>query len=196
MAENRLLDPEVETRRLNRLIEEVGKESDRAAVILVAAELDICVRECLEAFFVEPSSTSNKYGFTLFGPDEAAGTFAARIELAYRSGLIAEWCQRELHVIRRLRNRFAHEALGFSLQSSEATNLIKQLNIPVRLSKADSDEFNGQFWEDPRQVMATAGGVLLAELICIRNNLVTGVDPRLERCERDFHVYSNEEGTG
>ena len=88
--------------RIEAVATEVEAESDRSAVILMAvAEIDQALRDLLDSFVLPPSAASKKYGFTLFGQDELAGTLSARIELAYRLGLIPAWCQRETHVLRR-----------------------------------------------------------------------------------------------
>src|SRR5437899_2802276 len=96
------------TRDINDVLEAVGCENPRAAAIVLGAELDWALRDVLESYFLPANSVSQKYGLSLFGPDEAAGSFSARIELAYRAGLIPDWCQRELHLIRKVRNEFAH----------------------------------------------------------------------------------------
>lgn len=123
MRHRSLVNAQALNRRLETALEELQRESDRAAVILATAEIDQALRELLEAFFLPPSATSKKYGFTLFSPDAVAGTLSARIELAYRSGLIPNWCQYEAHVIRKIRNEFAHRTAGYSFAQSPAATL-------------------------------------------------------------------------
>jgi uncharacterized protein (TIGR03067 family) len=104
--------------RIEAVATEVEAESERAAVTLAVAEIDQALRDLLESFVLPPSAASKKYGLTLFGQDEPAGTLSARIELAYRLGLIPAWCQRDAHVLRRVRNEFAHKTLGYTFASS------------------------------------------------------------------------------
>lgn len=55
MRRRSLLDAQALSRRLETAQEELRRESDRAAVILAAAEIDQALRELLEAFVLPPS---------------------------------------------------------------------------------------------------------------------------------------------
>jgi len=93
------------------LLAEVHGESDRAAVILSSAAIDRRLTRLLSKLFgpEAPQSTS------LFRPDDPLGSLAAKIEIAFRTGIIGTDFHRELHLIRKLRNKFAHteELLSF-----------------------------------------------------------------------------------
>ena len=76
----------------NVLHGEFAKESDRAAVILVAAIIDDLLRSCLASRFV--ATTSNEDA--LFdGANSALGNFSSRIEMSYRLGLVSPRFARE-----------------------------------------------------------------------------------------------------
>ena len=45
----------------------------------------------------------------LFRPEGPLGSFSARIDLAYALGLIGKKAARDLHLIRKIRNDFAHD---------------------------------------------------------------------------------------
>ena len=171
--------------RLNAVMDEVHSESDRASVILGLAEIDQVLRGLLEAFFLAPSQSSKKYGFTLFGPDEPAGTLSARIELSYRAGLIPEWCQKEAHILRRIRNEFAHKSLGHSFNSSPTRELVQSLALAAELqATTSSEEFRDDFWSNPKNLFAVSVGMVTAEIVCAHQNVLDGNVRRPEACVR------------
>src|SRR4030095_2428853 len=82
-----------------------NRESDRACVILVAARLDQPLYQLLAATLL-PAPTRED---SLLEGDRALASFSARIDAAFRLGLIdAEFC-RALHIVRRIRNEFWYE---------------------------------------------------------------------------------------
>jgi hypothetical protein len=86
--------------------EQFEGESDRACVILGAAALDEELRTLLRAFFVPSPTESDSL---LDGANAPLGSFSSRIDAAHRLGLISARFARDLHVIRRIRNAFAHD---------------------------------------------------------------------------------------
>src|SRR5690348_13100633 len=87
------------------LHQEFSKETDRAAVIVAASMLDELLRTILVARLVPVSSATDE----LFdGANAPVGTFSARIEMAYRVGLVSVKFARDLHLVRKIRNDFAH----------------------------------------------------------------------------------------
>jgi DNA-binding MltR family transcriptional regulator len=107
------------------LHQEFAKESDRAAVILTASILDNLLRALIAARLVPVSSA----GDDLFdGANAPLGTFSARIEVAYRLGLISVKFTRDLHLMRRIRNDFAHDIQGCSFDDAKVRSRIVELN--------------------------------------------------------------------
>jgi hypothetical protein len=166
-------------RDINDVLKAIAAESPRAAVIVLGAELDLALQDALEVFFLPRSSISTKYGFSLFGPDEAAGSFSARIELAYRSGLIPDWCQAELHLIRRIRNEFAHQPAGFAFTDSPVRELIGQLKFPNEIELSS---------DDPKEELLFSGTLLLGELHVLYLNLHDANYERIRHCTRTYTV--------
>ena len=117
------------------LREEFGKETDRAAVIVAASMLDELLRTLLIAKLVPVSSSADE----LFdGANAPLGTFSSRIEMAYRTSLISVKFARDLHLIRRVRNDFAHNIHGASFDDTR-----------VRQRIAALDNSNGIFARSP-----------------------------------------------
>ena len=108
--------------------EEFEKESDRAAVILVSAKLDELLYLALTRKLL-PCPTAQD---DLLRTDGPLGSFASRITLAHRLGLIDDTFARTLHLIRRIRNDFAHESAGAKLSSGSHADRVRSLFLPFK----------------------------------------------------------------
>ena len=105
---------------------EFKKETDRAAVILGAAQLDLALFQLLDAHFLPVTSGKDE----LLDGDSPLATFSARINICYRIGLIDAEVARALHLARRIRNSFAHEVSSASLDSGSNRDRIRELISP------------------------------------------------------------------
>ncbi|MBL7074228.1 hypothetical protein ISS37_03175 [candidate division KSB1 bacterium] len=72
----------------------------------------------------------------LLDGDAPLSTFSARINLVYRLGLIQPDLVRELHLVRKIRNVFAHELTGATLNEGSHKDRIKELLIPFQNNEA------------------------------------------------------------
>lgn len=81
-------------------------ERGRGLVLVGAARLDLALEHVLKAVMAPCSDPDDK----LFTPDRSLGSYGAKISLAARLGLIDASIEQALHVIRRVRNDFAHSA--------------------------------------------------------------------------------------
>src|SRR2546425_6922070 len=103
---------------------EFSKESDRAAVILVGALFDSALTQLLRtALVASPTSDDD----LLDGANAPLSTFSARINTSYRIGLISKQFCRDLHLIRSIRNQFAHNVAGCSFEDSSVRSRILEL---------------------------------------------------------------------
>ena len=93
--------------------EEFSAESDRAIVVLTAAKLDYLLLCVLQKHLVPDTATNDEF-FENQGP---GSTFSNKIALALRLGLISQDVTQRLTLIRRIRNDFAHEITGSSLEA-------------------------------------------------------------------------------
>lgn len=83
----------------------ITQESDRACALMAAAYLDVQLTNLLRAVLVEDTNVVND----LFEPSKPIGTFSAKIDMAYLLGLLSKEEQRDLHLIRKIRNAFGHD---------------------------------------------------------------------------------------
>jgi DNA-binding MltR family transcriptional regulator len=99
---------------------ELQDESPRAAVIIASAFLDAQLRAILLNSFVD-----KKAGEELLESD--LSTFSSRIKTSYSMGLISESIFHDLNIIRKIRNKFAHQMHGYSFDEPEIVNWCNSL---------------------------------------------------------------------
>lgn len=100
-------------------------ESDRGCALMAAAYLDLQLYELLKAYFVE----DGKVAEGLLGPSRPLESFSSRIDMAYALGLIGRKTRRELHIIRKVRNDFAHKHTHVSFHDSVISNRCRELRF-------------------------------------------------------------------
>lgn len=103
---------------------EFSKESDRAGVIISVAMLDRVLETFLKAYLVPTDSAEDSL---LDGAYAPIATFSAKLDLAYRLGLISTKFCRDLHIIRKIRNDFAHNISSCSFEDSVVRSRIIEL---------------------------------------------------------------------
>jgi hypothetical protein len=87
------------------VLQEFAADTARGGVLVGAAACDRFLELLLKAFMA-PSPTA---GDPLFDTERPLSSFSARIDLAFRLGLVEAGGARALHLLRRIRNSFAHE---------------------------------------------------------------------------------------
>lgn len=109
-------------------VAEFKGESDRAAVVLGAAKLDSLLAQILDRFLLPSLSSTDE----LLEGDSPLATFSSRINACYRLGLISSEFAKSLHLVRKVRNAFAHETSGCSLSTGSHSDRLKALLLPLR----------------------------------------------------------------
>ena len=141
--------------------EEFKKETDRAAVILAAAKIDELLRLALiKRLAPSPTARDN-----LLEPEGSLGSFRARIDIAYRLNLIDSAFVRALHLVRKIRNDFAHESSGASLSSGSHADRVRELALPWRKIIEKMQELEPLFaFDKPRGQFEFMIGYILVRL--------------------------------
>ena len=148
-------------------VDEFKGESDRAAVVLGAAKLDILLFQLIEHFLRPCTSSKDE----LLDGNGGIATFSARIHAAHRLGLIDDGFARALHLIRKICNSFAHESSAVSLNTGAHADRIRELVLPFR-SFSGFSQLYSQFDIDEQSTAGDFKTVLV--LLCGR--LLTAVD--------------------
>jgi mannitol operon repressor len=97
------------TESMNKITDEINKETDRGAALFGASILDEALQKILSEFFVS-GPISNK----LFRYPAPLSTFSARQNMCFALGLITKIEYNQCDIIRSIRNEFAH-ASAFSI---------------------------------------------------------------------------------
>lgn len=86
-------------------------ESDRGAVLIAAAMLELGLEKLLAAKMLPSISAKDP----VFDNNGALGTFSSKIEMSYRLGVITKKQKDMFNIFRKIRNDFAHSAENISL---------------------------------------------------------------------------------
>lgn len=101
----------------------MSNESDRSAVIIGAARLDIALERLLKrVMHNHPGGNDN-----LFDQDRPLSTFSAKIAIAYRLGLVDASVEHAMQMVRKVRNDFAHSIENAKLSDGPIRNRVNEM---------------------------------------------------------------------
>ena len=107
-----------------RYMEMFSKESDRACVILTVSFLDELLTLCLRMRLV---ANPNAIDSLFEGGNAPFSSFSSKIDVAYRLGIISNRLCRDLHLVRKIRNDFAHNIEGCHFSDQKVHNRVREL---------------------------------------------------------------------
>ena len=110
-------------RSFTKLMDEVGSESVRGRVILVAAEIGDLLRQVIRRALLRCGAKEDD----LLDGDRPLSTLSARITVARRLGLIDDDFAAVLHLVRKVRNSFAHERSSASLTTGRTSDQVRSV---------------------------------------------------------------------
>lgn len=135
---------------------EFRKESDRASVILAGAMIEKSLEMMIRAKLIPSISKKDELFDTPYAP---LHNFKAKIELAYRVGLISSNLHRDLNIIRDIRNDFAHDIEGCSFENNRVKNRIDELMKSSTIAVKHPDQRAKFFFEAIRKRTAKTGRI-------------------------------------
>ena len=106
----------------NRMVASYADETDRAAGILAASHFECVLEEALRTVMVKDDSVEE-----LFSPQGCTATFFWKTQLAFALGLLAPGEARDVGLIRRIRNYFAHHPEAISFNDSPVKDWCSEL---------------------------------------------------------------------
>jgi DNA-binding MltR family transcriptional regulator len=157
---------------------ELQKESQRGGVLLGAAFLDEQLRQLLEAFLIDHSASGKLLEGGAMAP---LGSFSSRINMAFCLGLISKDIHGDLHIIREIRNEFAHSLHGLTFANEKIQTLVSKLKWPKKLAEFSST------WDNMEP-----GGALLISISMHANQLrinTIGIKRREVKRNEDVGFY-------
>lgn len=109
---------------LNRFLNVVGEQDDRAMVLSLATFIEDTLGRLLLAYFRTCKATKE----LVEGFNAPLGTLGSRIKAVYSFGLVTEDQYKDMEILRKVRNQFAHNWEGVSLDRNDIQAMIGQLS--------------------------------------------------------------------
>ena len=109
---------------VTEIMKEMTEDNDRSVVIVGAAHIDYLLKKILVRSLLPPIKPRED---ELLEGDTPLATFSARINMAYRMALIDKEFARSLHLLRKIRNSFAHEPKTKKLTDSPHSDRVSEL---------------------------------------------------------------------
>ena len=108
---------------LATFVDEIKKETDRGLPLVSTSLIDHLLQETLRAFCCEVKSVQS----LLDDGNAPLGTFSSRINACHALGLIDDYEWREVTLLRKIRNLFAHSKHGFDFGDAKVQGLCASL---------------------------------------------------------------------
>jgi len=115
-------DPVIPHADFDRHVREITGNNHRLIGIVCAGIVETNLAGLLKTFLRNGSGA-------LFDPNSPLGTFSAKIEMAYRLGLIDSDIRRNADYIREIRNLFAHKIAPIGFKTPEVTAVCSLLVV-------------------------------------------------------------------
>jgi len=109
-------------------------ESDRASGLMSAAFLEDYLSRLIGAFMVDNIKVKSE----IFSHNGPLGTFSSKIDMAFMLGLISDNTKRDLHLLRKIRNEFAHSAKPLEFTNSAINSRCGELSCTEQIPKTAS----------------------------------------------------------
>lgn len=130
---------------LTAFLEEFQRETDRATAVLGVAMLDALLEKLITQSVRNPMRVAE----SLLETTRPLGAFSARIDVAQAFGLIADDDAADLHVVRKIRNVFAHGLQGMHFAHDKVRDLTSNLKC-VQAEFAYGQASKGGRYDSPR----------------------------------------------
>jgi DNA-binding MltR family transcriptional regulator len=165
----------------SEFIKQFKNESDRAAVILSTIILDERLEELIKSFLVkslkEDDELFDSYGAALYD-------FSGKIDMAYRLGLISKSFRRDLHIIRKIRNEFAHNISGCNFQDMKIQmkirEMTKAMNMDEQITKMGDKKTKEEYPHNYRVKFQSIVSIMIMFLGMGTSNNIQLVEPKNE----------------
>lgn len=109
------------------VIEEIKEQSDRAAAILAVSFLEDRLAALLQVWLVDEPSVVSK----MFAGSGPLATLSAKIDMGLLLGILEKSRHRELHLIRDIRNKFAHGLEALTFETPRIRDQCENFSPPV-----------------------------------------------------------------
>ena len=107
---------------------EMHGESDRAMAVLEGSSMESALENAIKTKMRDPLSP--ELASRLFGFSGPLGTFSAKIDLGHALAMFGPDTYHDMHIIRQLRNAFAHITKPIKFKTKEIAPMCSHLRIP------------------------------------------------------------------
>ena len=114
-----------------KISSQLRAESDRGTVIVAAAIIDEALEQLLKARLAPSNGRDDELFDSPYAP---LSSFSAKIDFAYRVGVVAAEVKATFHLLRKLRNEFAHSSGNLDFGSQLVQSRIREvykLNVVI-----------------------------------------------------------------
>jgi len=123
---------------LKEYFNDLINESERGCVIVAAAMIEDVISNMIDDSLLPPLNSEDQ----ILAKDSS---FSFKINLAYRIGLLSEEAAKSFHLIRKIRNDFAHKRENANFNSQSVKERVKEL---FNLAKPIIDSFKQDMSEN------------------------------------------------
>lgn len=113
-------------------LDDVAGDNDRSAAITLATLIDDSLGATIQARLVPLSTVLLDRLYSDAGP---LGSLNAKIDMGFALGLYDKQTRSDLHLVRRIRNKFAHTFATSSFEDEEIKPLCRELKTPNLLAR-------------------------------------------------------------
>ena len=135
------------------MVELFRSESDRGAAVLAGSYVENFLGIYLKSRMADQSLSTK-----IFSPNGPLATFAQRIDFAQAFGFLSEVLCEELHLIRKIRNHFAHHPKSASFAASPAREWVASLRSSTEVSFPDERKFKV---DEPKVAFLISAGMFV-----------------------------------
>lgn len=108
---------------------ELEQQTDRGAAIIGSAFLEARLEEAIRSRLVGTGEPVD----ALFQGDAPLATFRAKIDMGFAVGLYAQKIHRDLNLIRKIRNKFAHQFGAIAFSTPDIASQCSELWLPKNI---------------------------------------------------------------
>jgi mannitol operon repressor len=108
----------------NDLVDRFHDETDRAAGVLACAYLDAYLEDLLRTMWTKGKRTDD-----LFHGQGALRSLSSKIALLYALGIVDDAAARDLDLIRKIRNHFAHDIWNATFDQSPVRDMCSEIRL-------------------------------------------------------------------
>jgi mannitol operon repressor len=125
IARDEIWEKDPRYRALLATLKQLNSETDRGVALVVTSLIDKLLGDALAAFLINNDSAHA----LLVGFNAPLGTLSTKIAACHALGIIADDEMRECHLLRRVRNAFAHE-IEVTFDKGSVKDLCSNLSLP------------------------------------------------------------------